>query len=427
MLIKRPAVIAVALLSVILSVYLVKFKSFEPKQARVFSPTKDFSNNAISRLAWYDLMHRAGNQQVNWKQLEYQNALKKGALNQQVFKSNSHCKSVSVADNQILGTWTERGSRNQAGSVVATTYLPEKDEIWVIGAGGSLWKTPRTEENWQVVNESLRFGSGFHQFISIKNAYRLIAFVNNIPHYSDDFGQTWKPANGIETHIGNSDFKNPILMQDQGIILFLSKPSLDGNITLYKSEDQAKSFVPIISFAETDLNRLELVNPLFSNDLFIVKKSSSSHTELFRIGLEDNRFELKSVNDRFYFHAAPANVVSWKQDSVYHFYAYSTRFSPTEEQFISELYYSDDFGKEWSFRSFLPQPPWEVGLYISPSNPEVIYFGEVECFKSSNNGKSWKVINPWLDYYNNIESNPNTDTALLCYTNRRYSRRKHNQ
>ena len=49
-------------------------------------------------------------------------------------------------------------------------------------------------------------------------------------------------------------------------------------------------------------------------------------------------------------------------------------------------------------------PPWEVGLYVSPSDPDALFMGEVECYRSLNAGQHWDKANNWWDYYEDMRA-----------------------
>ena len=90
-------------------------------------------------------------------------------------------------------------------------------------------------------------------------------------------------------------------------------------------------------------------------------------------------------------------------------YSYRIEEPPTGQIKLPQLYYSEDWGTTWNRRgplySFpweaLPSFPWGMGLYLSPENPQILYYGEVECFKSTTGGKDWGrgPINFYTRYY----------------------------
>ena len=141
------------------------------------------------REQWFESMHRAA-EGVSWRQLEYRNQLQRHQERVANAFFRSDCSIENLADGQVKGRWRERGSVNQAGSVFDIEYDAATDEIWLLSAGGTLWKADRFGIEWQVVNQDLRFNPGLLKFIPTPQGRRLIAFSGNLPHYSDDDGMS---------------------------------------------------------------------------------------------------------------------------------------------------------------------------------------------------------------------------------------------
>ncbi|MBK7635240.1 MAG: hypothetical protein IPJ13_13870 [Saprospiraceae bacterium] len=65
------------------------------------------------------------------------------------------------------------------------------------------------------------------------------------------------------------------------------------------------------------------------------------------------------------------------------------------------------------FLSAMPSTPWEVGLYVCPSDPGKMIFGEVNAYRSINGGGNWSKINDWSDYYGDIETKLHADIMTV--------------
>ena len=91
------------------------------------------------REKWFDLMHQTA-PGTNWKSVEYQNSKTKAEqkLRQNSIESSGPLE--ELANGNLTGEWFEKGSSNQAGSVVATAYDATSDEIYLISGGGTLFK-----------------------------------------------------------------------------------------------------------------------------------------------------------------------------------------------------------------------------------------------------------------------------------------------
>ena len=67
---------------------------------------------------WFDMMHLTAPGQ-SWEAIEYENQIRRiDAL-----KDSPQRDEIDIADGLIKGEWYERGSNNQAGSVVVTEYV----------------------------------------------------------------------------------------------------------------------------------------------------------------------------------------------------------------------------------------------------------------------------------------------------------------
>ena len=362
----------------------------------------------LKREAWWNLLHQA-DAGVDWKQIEYENqfAFQEKKL-QHISLRNRDCEEFSIAEGAITGTWAERGSRNQAGSVFDTEYDAARDEIWVLSAGGSLWKGARAGNEWQVVNQDLRFSPGILKFIRHQDNRRLIAFINRTPHYSDDDGISWKPASGIRYKDRFGNFKDPVSVRHgkNTFIYTLSVSGVGEQIVLYRSEDKGETYQPVYQLPTAQLHEVSLTVPLFSTSLQLIYKEGQS-TSLVQISPQDG--SIRRTTTDFDFGEAIANLTGWMQDTTLHLFAYKTELVDDGRDIRVRLYHSEDRGNSWNERGMLFAEPWQVGLYISPSNPDVMYYGEVECFQSIDAGKTWRRINSWQEYYLNIEEKLHAD------------------
>lgn len=358
------------------------------------------------REAWFELMHRSA-EETNWRAIEYENRLRK----HQQRSAQNHSRNTACgqevehfAEDQLRGIWRERGSTNQAGRIYDTEYDPLTDEIWLIAGGGSLFRGKRDGSEWTVVNQDLQFDPGLLKFIPLNSGRRLLAFSGRIPHYSDDDGLNWTPAEGIVHADSWGNFRDPIVLNDPlNHFYVLAKPSYWEQVRLYKSTDQGESFQPVATFDTNDFNHLALISPHHSNELYLVKKRESNLGEIFSIDTQTDALMLLNEGNEFDYGSARANLIGSSVDTLTFFYAYAN----LEEQ--SALYFSDDRGQDWDHKSDLPADPWSVGLYISPSDPNFLLLGEVDCFYSFNAGSDWERVNNWWEYYNDVANKLHAD------------------
>lgn len=361
------------------------------------------AGNADKRKAWLLNMHKAAPEN-SWTQLEYHNQQERVRQRSSIdFRSN--CESISVAGDKLRGEWMERGSQNQAGSVLDTEYDPVRDEVWLISEGGTLWKGRIDGSAWSVVNQDYIFSQGALAFISNRADRRLFALINKEPHYSDDEGLTWTAATGTpkrNDYWGGSE--NVIILKGAvSTIFLLAKPSYWDELGLYVSTDLGENFQKIKSFDTHLFNEIYLSHPGNSQSIFLLDNSAeiamvSEYTP------DTGVFTAITTEVPLSFGDTRINLTGWSQGDSMVLYSYSQN-----EEGELGVFQSTDKAKNWTYQGKLPKKPWEVGLYVSPSNPAILFMGEVECFRSMDAGKNWSRINRWGDYYDDVVNNLHAD------------------
>lgn len=360
----------------------------------------------LNKAKWQQLIHRAA-PGTDWKAIEYQNGQKKRTQWSNRIQLRNHFDEVDIGNGTLTGKWIERGSNNQAGSVLDTEFDSLNQKIYLIADGGSLWKGNLDGSNWEVVNQDYRFSPGLLKFFSFNQTRRLVAIIDRIPHYSDNHGKDWVKATGIQYTDSFGDLEDAIVIQDaKGLHIYcLSKASYSGKIQLFHSKDYGVSYQSIQTFKTSRFNKIALAAAAESKVLFGMLSETEEHpVSLFKI-MPTHPFELQElpIDSSFKFFSAPANLSLTKNKGQHEFYAYS------KENQIVKLFVSSDQGTSWTHRGTLPTNPWKVGLYISPSSPDHLYYGEVDCFRSTNGGQSWQIVNPWWEYYSNITNKLHAD------------------
>ena len=398
--------ISLVLSLLVLAVFLIWMLPTTTNQSIFPQPTSDTQikygeegEQQDRRKEWIESMHRAA-PEVNWRSVEYRNQMQKHQERSENALFRSDCSIEVLAEGQVSGQWRERGSVNQAGSVFDVAYDAENDEIWLISAGGTLWKADRFGIEWEVVNQDLRFNHGLLKFIPTDTGRRLLAFIGNMPHYSDDDGLTWQAATGIPGNAGAVSFHSPVVMNDdENTFYVLSKPSYWDHFGLYKSIDGGSSFEQIAGFDTHESRRLALCKPHHADELYLMQKiNESTQAEIFHIDL-DVLTQIEGAEVEL--GEARANLIAWAFAEGTRFYAYARIYDEDGESYEQPVFYSEDLTMGWEEKGKLPTNPWEVGMYVMPSNPDILLYGEVNCYKSIDGGDSWDKVNDWSEYYGN--------------------------
>lgn len=362
------------------------------------------ANQADERERWFENLHRAA-PGTNWRMIEYRNRIERQEERAGQLQMRADCGFETVADGWLRGQWSERGSLNQAGSVFDTEYDPSTNSIWLISAGGTLWKGHRLNGQWEVVNQDLQFTPGLLRYLPTENGRRMVAFAHRLPHYSDDDGYTWQAADGIAHDDRWGNIHTPVVADDSlSTIYTLAKPSYWEGVKLYRSTDKGQQYSSILSLNTHEFNKLTLAKPHGYSTVLLAEKKEDNTAVIYQPQANSGLFEPLHGTSTLDFGGARANLAGSWQEGALVLYAYTN----TEEG-VWHVMRSVDGGATWETRGELPVSPWSVGLYVSPSDPNHLLMGAVECFNSIDGGMTWEKVNNWYDYYDDIEGSLHAD------------------
>lgn len=354
-----------------------------------------------ARMKWIELMH--GGENSDWRSIEAENQNERYA---QWLKSDLSNRSADeyLADGHLLGRWVEGGSSNNAGNIMAVDYDVETDEVYAVGGGGPIFKSDIYGTDWKLVNDKLRFSTDLLKVFNLQNGTkRLVSAVNGIPHYSDDGGKEWIKSTGV-TQTNDGHIYHSQSTKD-GIIFFLGKRDYWSDIKVYASYDFGISFSALKTFTTSDTRNIALTLDGVSDNIYIIEQINSTNSQIYKYNKSAKAIDLLSNNSNIGFGAnGKANLqVATVKDTVV-MYAYD------EE---NRLHISKNEGNSWVPSVILPASPWDIGLYVCPSNPKNMFIGEVDAFKSSNGGLIWSRINNWWEYYGDIYSQLHADMMTI--------------
>ena len=360
-----------------------------PTNTIVNSSQDEDEDNAIRRELWIESMHRTAPGQ-NWRDIERKNSILKNR-GAQLRKDNDF---VYLGDSLYTGVWEEKGSKNQAGSVIAVEYLQEENKIYTISAGGTLWKGDLDGGNWEVVNESFVFDSRDLAFLDLPDGNkRMILSIARIPHFSDDMGQTWTPATGISS---SGDFWSrtahfeTITLDDGSVRMYcLSKFDFWSNIKLYVSDDLGQTYQEVRDFLVSEFDDIAFCKPHHGNEILIGRANQPNKLRIDKLDKEQVDLSFVRITDV---------TLNSLQDRIILIGTYQNQnrilYAVQNE---NSLMRSTDYGITWEWMSNFQASPWDVGFYVSPSNPDAVYYGEVETYRLSEN--QFVRPNRWWDYY----------------------------
>ncbi len=352
------------------------------------------------KLKYFELMHRSA-PGTDWRAAEVINremALKAKQNNLRQRGGSLRVASAQYANGIITGSWQERGSRNIAGNVRYMDYVPSTNIMYLISDGGTLWKGNATLGNWEVLNQNKKFipnilkvtGNG-------AGSQRILAAADQNMFYSDDDGTNFTPAAGISFPVawgGNSVTTIAVMNDASQTVYCLTRPwdPLQGaeRYWLYRSADHGATYTKIYSFDFGDDNQLSLYSPYGSADLYALDVNSpGSQSTLYSI----SGTMVTVINNST---DMPVNVncvlKGYKNGASNIFYALNNN---------NKVFKSVNNGLNWTLQSDLPENSWDR-LEVSVTNPNQLYFGGVNAYRSANGGISWRLVTGgWAAYYGN--------------------------
>jgi hypothetical protein len=353
------------------------------------------------RLVWIEQMHKTA-PGVNWREMDKQTRLSNYAnyLNTNYSRSGG---AVSISGAQLEGNWVERGSSNLAGRTRYADLDTSSNKLYIASDGGNIWKGNLDGTEWQVLNDQLQFQDlQYVKVIHYGGQKRILAATwSREIYFSDNDGESWENSTGLSTLTGGSDRIERVIVSDDSIktVYALLRETFSGSkVSLFKSVNQGSSFSRMLSFnltANNSLNQFDLWVPQFGeSDPFIINKDKA-----YRIDRTTNT----------------ANEVGIISAGISGYTMLTGHLSSTGEiylyAYVNQLVYrSEDAGATWQFSGDTQKDPFfKTSFSASIETPNLLFFGDIECYKSINGGVSWSLVNEWFDYYDNVESKLHAD------------------
>jgi hypothetical protein len=344
------------------------------------------------REEWIEGMHRAPD--VDWRQIEQEN---RRALSLERF--------ARVESGQLTNQWTELGSANLAGRTMAAA--PDGSGRLYIGSHqGGVWRGTTAGENWTAISDGLGLGS--HQVLAVPQEESSLepgvvltlgrTTIYGTIHATTDGGANWFVPEGLPDEISEatrlvqaaSDFRTIYLLcRGRRAVggggfewgYFLSR-STDGGVTF-----EHRYTFPNSPKCDIWMNRVS------GGDLFLLS-GNTLHNSI------DNGLTFQAVGSIP--EASTSEVILTGSEA-----GAPTLYAAVRVASQWKIYRSADAGATWSWRNN-PTIWWRT-FNASIVDPDLVYFGEVHAWRSTNGGATFAKINDWTQYYGDPENKLHAD------------------
>jgi hypothetical protein len=371
------------------------------------------ADNERRREAYFENMHRAA-PDVNWRSIEAKNMLQHYETS---LRNRGNAQSrTTFAGGLLNGTWHERGSTNNAGSMVAVDFDATTERIYSVSAGGSLWRSNLTGTNWTPLNNSLSFSDRFVKLLPLTGTNkRILAGLNQKIYFSDDEGATFSPSAGITYPVdwGGNYVREVVVLNDAAKTIYALIQAWNpspwaSRFHLWRSVDGGVSFTKIHTFSHGDGHGTSLYVPNNGAICYILDSNNTDNNAVNSTALYsvDGGTTLTTI-------AATTGINSLDYVQIRgHISGTNNTFYALVEK--EKLYRSTD-GINWTLQSVLLRKSWDVGLAVSLNDPNKVHYGEVNNYRSNDGGQTWTEVNFWYDYYNQVANKLHADIMAMAY------------
>ena len=372
-----------------------------PRPTNGIEIPENFEDGSTKNLkkAWFEAIH-SSSPDTDWRQVELENNLNK-------YKTNYRSKGPNTIhlDGIVQGVWEEKGSKNQAGSVLRTAYNKVTDQIVAISDGGSLWAGDIDGTEWSVVEDQLRFDGRFLDVVyPTEGSYRFIASLGGVPYYRDADNPEWFRADGITVSRIPKN-KNQLIIQDGRKIFYLSQPIAGTPVQLMYSDDYGSSYRSVKTFNVVDLKDVAIAHNPKGEELYVIEEKTNTRSDIFIFQESSESLTLLAFSSSIGFgQYGNANLQVYKEKGITQLYAYDG---------LNILKTTTNNGLSWTTLSTLPITPWEVGLKVSSVDPNVMVIGGLEAYISRDGGNEFKKVNDWGRYYEDVLTNLHADIMYV--------------
>jgi hypothetical protein len=363
------------------------------------------------RMEWIESLHSC-EPGVNRHIIDAETRQAKQQFKQEKLKNLNQIQSDLIANGRIKGQWIEKGSNNLAGRIRISDIDFERKLIYAGSDGGNIWRGTIDGKNWTCLSNTMRLNDiRLVKILKFNNKNRILV-VGNVPsnvYFSDNEGQNWNKSTGLEAATATGNIKRTIVVPSQPAKLFILGNEWDYDRSvqisvIYLSVDNGQSFTKIFK-SDVDISKCDIWTPKFeTGKIFLLQKDTLSEIN------SDNTVSLiNTLSISQNFDNVSSMYIKGKDNNNLTILAYDL------SQSASLFYSTQNGGMNWESRGSLPFSPWETNTFeVSALDPDLMFCGQCDLYRSYDGGRNWEIINSWVDYYGNMYGKLHADIPSVC-------------
>jgi hypothetical protein len=355
----------------------------------LFAPSLEAADDVPAEIAQRKIEKR----EVRERRTAYMNEIHLAAPGvdwRQVEAENRHAafleRQALAAAGRGVASWEELGSANQAGRTHVTAYSHQTGALYVGSSLGGVWKGDVAGSSWSPISDGL--GIGGHALVVSSGTPEVLTVSSGTSIYvSRNDGLTWSPPtglpaslNGIIRVVADRALSNRVYALVVG--QYWDGSAWNSGSHVYRSDDGGLTYSLAYSFPIT--LRADLwIDRVNGGSLYVVRED-----DFYRSDDEGDTFTLVGTIPS----SVTEIVLTGSEAGAPTFYAAVRSASGWR------IWQSTDAGVTWTMRTLMSDF-WGSSFCASIENPNLLLFGGVECFRTTNGGVFFSKVNNWYDYY----------------------------
>ena len=308
----------------------------------------------------------------------------------------------------VNGTWSELGSVNQAGRVVAVEYDHATGRVWLAGAGGTIWSGDTTGKMWTCHTDLRRIEDPqFLRLVKQRDGSEVLVVVSRACRVwlLDLKTLQWSQATGLSEMQRWGWFDNAIACEREGRLELHAvgnewdySTAWKARSVWYRSVDSGKSFQRM-RWIDGEAQLWSDGNSsvwLYHNDSLSSIEASGSTSLL-------SAKPFASITN--------LGIVMFAGPSSDYVMAACPRSDTTT------FFLSVDGGRTWQRRGGVGFGPFDQQSFGYAHENGQWLFGGVDTYKSGDDAERWLIVNGWGQYYGDPVNKLHADIpAIVGFT-----------